>query len=93
MLGKHTFVKLKQSNFPGIILENNNCNNTYLVSIVEYQGDYIFIDSNNLSEIKLLPEEKLSILGKFGDWFYDQHTDIFQQIILENLQIYLLNQD
>ncbi len=88
MLEKYTFVKLNKSNFPAIIINKNRYDNTYLVSIVEYQGDYLTTEINDMSMIDLKPEDKLSILGKFGDWFYDQHYDIFQQIILENLQIY-----
>lgn len=91
MFEKYSFIKLTQSSFPGIIIDFKDNDLSYLISIVEYQGDYLFTDKGNIFEISLSPEEKLSILGKFGKWFYDQHKDIFQQVILENLQIYLYN--
>lgn len=88
MFEKHIFIKLNRSNLPGVIIDSFDNHTSFLVSLLEYQGDYIFTQLNDMSKVILNPEEKLSILGKFGDWFYSQHSDIFQQVILENLQIY-----
>ena len=88
------FVKIEKSEYPGILIKQldfdstYNDNFSYLISIVEYSGDYIIVNQNDITEISLQPEDKLSILGKFGDWYYRQHPDIFQRVILENLQIF-----
>lgn len=89
MLEKYSFISIPQSIYPAVIIDDDKHNYTYMVSIVEYQGDYLFVNYNNVSKIDLDPENKLSILGKFAEWFYTSHSDIFQQIILENLQVYL----
>ena len=88
MFEKHTFIELNQSKFPGIIIDKLDNHFSYLVSMVEYQGDYLITGFNDMSMINLNPEDKLSILGKFGEWFYSKHSDIYQQVILENLKIY-----
>ena len=88
------FVKIEKSQYPGILVKqldidpSHNDSISYLISIVEYYGDYIIVNHNDIAEISLRPEDKLSILGKFGNWYYKQHPDIFQQVILENLQTF-----
>ena len=58
----------------------------FLVSIDEYNGDYIWINISNIIELAdLKSEEKLSILANFGSWFYDQHKLLYQELIIENL--------
>jgi hypothetical protein len=70
---------------------NNNDTNKYLISIDEYNGDYIWCDviKHNVKNAVISSEEKLSILANFGDFFYDCHKLLYQEIIIELLNIYL----
>ena len=82
------FIAVAKSKYPGLIVEIFNENNKLrlLVSIVEYNGDYtICMVDNHPKKIQLDPCEKLAIVGKFGDWFYKQHSSIVQHIIIENI--------
>lgn len=83
------FIKTNKSKNPALIICKNN--NHLLVSIVEYEGDYIWVtissaNQDGLEIADLLSEEKLSILASFGDWYYEQHTLLFQEILIEALQ-------
>ena len=78
------FVLIKESKKPGIII-STKVEDTLLISIDEYNGDYIFIDYNNAEYIDIEPEEKLSILANFGEWFYDEHKELYQEILIENI--------
>lgn len=33
----------------------------------------------------MLPEEELSILANFGEWFYEHHKELYQEIIIKNI--------
>jgi hypothetical protein len=77
------FVLIEKSKKPGLII--SKIEDTLLVSIDEYNGDYIFAEYDNAEYINMLPEEKLSILANFGEWFYDQHKELYQEIIIENI--------
>ena len=87
------FISIKESNKPGVIIsyDFNDLNNKILVSIHEYGGDYIWIDKNNiyLDNVDNIDNidnyYKLSILANFNDWFYDQHKDIYQNLIINTL--------
>lgn len=68
-----------------IISKDTHDNNMLLVSIDEYNGDYMWISKVNTNPAYLKSEEKLSILANFGSWFYDQHKLIYQELIIENL--------
>ena len=81
---KGDFVLIKESKKPGIII-STKVEDSLLISIHEYDGDYIFVDYNNAEYIDIEPEEKLSILANFGDWFYDQHKELYQEILIENI--------
>ena len=91
MFNSGDYVITSVSEKPAIIIENlRNLDqeDQYLVSISEYNGDYIWLDDNNIARINLLPEEKLSILANFDDWFYKTHTLLYQEIILDTLYTY-----
>ena len=78
------FVLIKESKKPGIII-STKVEDSLLISIHEYDGDYIFVDYNNREYIDIEPEEKLSILANFGEWFYDEHKELYQEILIENI--------
>jgi hypothetical protein len=83
------FIKIRQSKKPALVI--NVSNGHLLVSIHEYNGDYLWIDANNTNNtnnieiLELSPEEKLSILAGFGKWYYEQHTLLYQEFIIEAL--------
>ena len=39
-------------------------------------------------KIILNPEEELSLVLKYGEWFYEMHKNIMQEIIIKNLTYY-----
>ena len=77
------FVLIEESKKPGLII--SKIEDRLIVSIDEYNGDYIFAEYDNAEYINMLPEEKLSILANFGEWFYDQHKELYQEIIIKNI--------
>ena len=78
------FINTDRSSKPAIIISKEQ--NRFLISIDEYNGDYMWIPSNYINNIaNLKSEEKLSILANFGNWFYDAHKLIYQELIIENL--------
>ena len=82
------FITSPHSLKPSLIISENYTE--YLVTIDEYNGDYKWVDKYVCSATNLNPEEELSILSNYGDWFYDQHKIIYQELIIKNL-IYYLN--
>ena len=83
MLQKFDFITSNKSKYPSIIIITDKITNTYLISIVEYKGDYAII--NYTDEIKkkfLLPYQKLIILSKFDSWFYNDYKNLYQEIII-----------
>lgn len=79
------FITISNSSKPALII--NKTNNSLLVSIDEYNGDYIWVNANNALNTILSREEELSILANFGSWFYDQHKLLYQEKII----IYITN--
>lgn len=77
------FVLISESKKPGLIV--SKVEDRLLISIDEYNGDYIFVDYDNTEYINMLPEEQLSILANFGEWFYEQHKELYQEIIIKNI--------
>ena len=73
------------SNFPSLIISKNFENpNNYLISIDEFGGDFKIIDYNEIIRIdNLSAQEKLSIISRYDDWFYERHKNIFQELIIE----------
>ena len=58
----------------------------YLVSRREFGGDYTFISYvNNIRSIDLDIYQKCGEIGSYGDWWYTQHKDIYQSMIIELL--------
>ena len=81
------FIKITQSDKPAIII--SECNNRLLVSIDEYNGDYLWVNINNAIIMNLNCEEELSILANFGGWFYEQHKLLYQEKILNCIYNFL----
>ena len=77
------FVLIAESKKSGLIV--SKVEDRLLISIHEYNGDYIFVDYDNAEYINMLPEEELSILANFGVWFYDEHKELYQEIIIKNI--------
>ena len=74
------FVVTAHSIKPGFVINKKNIYS--LVSIHEYNGDYKWINNTGLQFINLLPEEELSIIANFGEWFYEQHKNLYQEILI-----------
>tara|TARA_B100002051_G_C16244602_1_gene396640 strand:- start:191 stop:460 length:270 start_codon:yes stop_codon:yes gene_type:complete len=87
-LNNGDFIISNYSNFPSLIIYKKK--DRYLISINEYGGDYIWIKEEEVKKIKLEPCEELSIISKFEEWFYKAHTNIYQEIIIKNLNNYFL---
>ena len=84
------FVITSESKKPALVISKYNCDNIYsnhdlLLSIDEYQGDYIFKEKKYVELKKLDPEEKLSILANFGSWFYSMHKSLYQEVIIDTI--------
>tara|TARA_B100001093_G_scaffold520389_1_gene615362 strand:- start:3547 stop:3816 length:270 start_codon:yes stop_codon:yes gene_type:complete len=80
------FINTNESLHTALIIDKNTEVDTFLISIKEYNGDYKWIFSNDIIEKKnLKSEEKLSILANFGEWFYESHKLLYQELIIENL--------
>ncbi len=88
-LNKGDFVFSPDSNKPSLIIEKEE--DSYLVTIDEYNGDYKWVKKYRCDSVILNPEYELSILSNYGNWFYKQHEDIFQEIIIKNLHYYFKN--
>ena len=58
----------------------------YIVSTREYNGDYARVSYNNNTRPAIMNVyQKLYEIGKFGSWWYAQHKDIYQQLVIEAL--------
>ena len=79
------FIISDKSSKPSVIIFKDSNNGNLLVSIYEYWGDYIWVSKENVSAAILNCEEKLSLLGEFGTWFYNDHKLIYQELIIEKL--------
>ena len=82
----NSFIISSNSLKPSLIIDENV--DEYLVTIDEFNGDYKWIYKDICDLVNLSPDEELSILSNYGEWFYNQHKDIFQEIILKNLYYY-----
>ena len=54
-----------------------------MLSKVEFDGDYYWSEGP-LEPVNNIVQE-LEAIGKFEDWFYKEHKDIYQKIIVEAL--------
>jgi len=77
------FVLIAESKKPGLII--SKVEDRLLISIDEYKGDYICVENNKAKYIDIKQEEQLSILANFGEWFYEQHKELYQEIIIKNI--------
>lgn len=77
------FIYTNKSKFPAFVISKDEI--SYLVSIIEYGGDYTRIAYENADPINLESLEKLGILANFGDFFYNQHKELYQEILIEYL--------
>lgn len=89
-INRGDFIICNQSVKPGLVISNHPEQESVLVSIIEFNGDYTFQYYDQIDLINPSSEEKLSLLGSFGKWFYNEHSDIFIEIILENLYNYFV---
>ena len=72
---------------PSFIIAKEKSSEWLLVSIHEYMGDYTWIPATRIiKKTELSSEEKLSILANFGDWYYEQHKLLYQELIIEYLE-------
>lgn len=78
-----SFIISSQSFKPSLIVAKDELYN--LVTIYEYGGDYMWLNEDECTIVNLSPQEELSILSNYGDWFYSIHKILFQEIILKNL--------
>tara|TARA_E500000178_G_C16921839_1_gene707593 strand:- start:854 stop:1147 length:294 start_codon:yes stop_codon:yes gene_type:complete len=77
------FIYTNKSQFPAFVISKDET--SYLVSIIEYGGDYTRIGYENADPINLDSLEKLGILANFGDFFYNLHKELYQEILIEYL--------
>lgn len=69
---------------PAFVISKEKCSDWLLVSIQEYLGDYQWINKSRIiKKADLTSEEKLSLLANFGDWYYEQHKLLYQELIIE----------
>ena len=83
ILERGDFVITNRSIKPAPII--NIDNNRLLISIHEYFGDYIIVDIGSVEKTNIDSFEKLSILSNFGNWFYINHKDLYQELLIESL--------
>ena len=80
------FIFSSHSKFPSFIISENE--DSYLVTIDEYNGDYKWVNKRICDSININPENELSFLLNYGNWFYKQHKDLFNEIIIKNIIYY-----
>lgn len=86
-LCKGDFVTTSVSSKSGIVILNNFEDDSMkaLISIDEYGGDYISVNIDDIKISNINNYEKLSILGSFEEWFYEQHKKIYQENIINTI--------
>jgi hypothetical protein len=82
------FICCTSSHKPSLIIKEEE--ESILITIDEYNGDYKWIKKYEADKIILTPEEELSLVLKYGDWFYKMHENIIQEIIIKNLNYYFM---
>ena len=72
----------------GVIVNIINEKNKYryLISIPEYNGDYMWLNYNDLKKINIPIENKISIISNFGEWWYGFHKMIYQNILIDAIK-------
>jgi hypothetical protein len=79
------FIKTTLSRFPSLIVQNSN-KDLLLVTVHEYNGDYAWVNKEDLTLLSLNPEEELYIVVNYGNWFREYHENLFQEILLKNIK-------
>lgn len=82
------FICCTSSHKPSLIIKEEE--ERILITIDEYTGDYMWIKKYKADKIILKPEEELSLVLNYGDWFYNMHENIIQEIIIKNLTYYFM---
>lgn len=80
------FICSTSSHKPSLIIKEEE--ERILITIDEYNGDYMWIKKYEADKIILNPEQELSLVLNYGDWFYNMHENIMQDIIIKNLTYY-----
>lgn len=82
------FIKTSLSEFPGLIVKKGSDENRdlFLVTVHEYNGDYAWVNKENLTRLNLKAEEELYIVVNYGNWFRECHENLFQEILLKNIK-------
>ena len=82
------FIKITKSNYPALIVQKLD-NYSLLVSILEYNGDYTIVDSLNdsINLLFLPPYQELFIISNFGNWYYEHHKLLYNEIIIKNIKL------
>ena len=82
------FVITSLSCEPGLVVsidKNIDHYDKLLVSIHEYGGDYAFFDQSDVKKIYINNYKALSILANYGEWFYEQHKELYQELLINIL--------
>jgi hypothetical protein len=89
------FILTKESKNPGLIIKDKlpEMSNNLLVSITEYGGDYIILKKNEVKKITISPISALYILANYGNWFYEEHSNIFNEKIINFANDYIKLQE
>ena len=79
------FIKTKLSKFPSLIVQKgtNTNKDLLLVTIHEYNGDYAWINKEDLTPISLKAEEELCIVVNYGSWFREHHEKFISRNIIK----------
>ena len=82
------FIKTTLSKFPSLIVDKgtNTNKDLLLVTVHEYNGDYAWINKQDLTQVSLKAEEELCIVVNYGNWFREYHKNLFQEILLKNIK-------
>ena len=79
------FIITEKYNIPGIITKEIN-KEKYLAFIYNKHGGFIIeANINQLKKTSLEPYEELSIIANLGDRFYNQYTELYQEILLRTI--------
>ena len=79
------FIQTTYSSYPCCVVSKNDVSKEYLVSLREFKGDYKWV--KNVKKINLNEFEKLKELSKYNNWWYKQHKEIYQSVLI----VFLLN--
>jgi len=76
------FIITEKYNIPGIITKEIN-KEKYLAFIYNKHGGFIIeANVNQIKKTSLEPHEELSIIANLGDRFYNQYTELYQEILI-----------